>query len=67
MCGLKNRAESKVIARQRTCSTGKSVEPLTVMDHQYRGGTESYGILSCPRPMESITAEVLGGRGHCIK
>lgn len=37
MCGLKDRAESKVIPRQRTCGTGESVEPLTVIDRSVKG------------------------------
>lgn len=37
MCGLKDRAESKIIPRQRICGTGESVEPLTVIDRSVKG------------------------------
>lgn len=32
MCGLKDRAESKVILKKWTCGTGQSVESLIVTD-----------------------------------
>lgn len=38
MYGLKERLESKVIPRHRTCGTGESVKSLMVIDRSGKGG-----------------------------
>lgn len=36
-CGLKDRAESKVISRQQCCEIGRNVEPLTLINSSSMG------------------------------